>query len=216
MKLFAERGYHATTLADVGREIGATKGLVYHYVKSKAELAGQSVIAGFSALKPLEEIAVADIPPSEKLRRAIESFVRAILFDYQRYQVIFTNRAEPIPEVDALIGDERRRLRSRFFRLYVNIIKEGISSGEFAEFDARIAAHTVIEGILGIAYWTDTSISREETLRQVTEMLARTVVLTAAPKTFHLRTLVNRQVSRTGNGSRLGNARQFGAIPPGT
>jgi len=201
MRLFAERGYHATTLSDVAREVGATKGLIYHYVNSKAELAGQSILAGFWTLKLLEEITATDLAASEKLRRAVESFGRSILFDYQRYQVIFANRAEVIPEVDALIGDEHRRLRSRFFRLYVSIISEGIANGEFAALEPRLAAHTVIEGIFGLAYWSDrSSIPPEQILRQVTEMLVRAVCVN--PQSEYCpspQALVEHETSRLGS-----------------
>jgi AcrR family transcriptional regulator len=176
MKLFAKHGYHATTLSDVAREMGATKGLVYHYVKSKADLAGQSLMAGFSILDNLEEVAAADLTASEKLRQAIEGFTRAVLFDYQGHMVIYSDRVGSIPEVEALYGKQLRRLESRFVRLYISIIGEGLVNGEFAVEDARIAAYTVIQGIIGVARWVDrTSIPRELILPQVTEMLMAAV-----------------------------------------
>ena len=38
-RAFSTRGYHATSLADVARELGVTKGALYYYVKSKQDMA---------------------------------------------------------------------------------------------------------------------------------------------------------------------------------
>ena len=38
LKLFASRGYHAVSIADIVRESGCTRGALYHYFSSKEEL----------------------------------------------------------------------------------------------------------------------------------------------------------------------------------
>ncbi len=38
LKLFIERGYHKTTVAEIAREAGVSKGLTYNYYESKEEL----------------------------------------------------------------------------------------------------------------------------------------------------------------------------------
>ena len=42
LRLFAKRGYRATTMGDIARAMGCSKGLLYHYFASKAELADQA------------------------------------------------------------------------------------------------------------------------------------------------------------------------------
>jgi len=39
LKLFAQKGYHGTSVADIAKEAGISKGLAYNYFKSKSELA---------------------------------------------------------------------------------------------------------------------------------------------------------------------------------
>ena len=39
LKLFARKGYHGTSVADIAKEAGISKGLAYNYFKSKSELA---------------------------------------------------------------------------------------------------------------------------------------------------------------------------------
>ncbi len=177
MKLFAERGYRATTLADIAREVGATKGLIYHYARSKADLVGQSIVAGYSTLEQLEEIAASEVHPREKLRRAIESFGAAILSGYQAYMVRFADHSEVIPELEEHYGEQIRRLRARFVRLYQTIVEDGIKSGEFSPSNPRLMAYFVIQGVIGIARWLPgTNAPRDEVLHQVTEMLMASVL----------------------------------------
>lgn len=40
LKLFAHRGYHGTSIADIAKEAGISKGLAYNYFSSKSQLAG--------------------------------------------------------------------------------------------------------------------------------------------------------------------------------
>lgn len=39
LKLFAHRGYHGTSIAEIAKEAGVSKGLAYNYFSSKSELA---------------------------------------------------------------------------------------------------------------------------------------------------------------------------------
>ncbi|NOX18081.1 MAG: TetR/AcrR family transcriptional regulator, partial [Chlorobi bacterium] len=39
LKLFAKKGYHGTSVADIAKEAGISKGLAYNYFKSKSDLA---------------------------------------------------------------------------------------------------------------------------------------------------------------------------------
>ena len=39
LKLFAQRGYYGTSIADIAKEAGVSKGLAYNYFKSKSDLA---------------------------------------------------------------------------------------------------------------------------------------------------------------------------------
>lgn len=44
-RAFSTRGYHATSLADVARELGVTKGALYYYVKSKQDILFEGSVA---------------------------------------------------------------------------------------------------------------------------------------------------------------------------
>ncbi len=179
VRLFAERGYHATTLDDIARALGSTKGLIYHYFRSKADLADQSVRGSLHLmLRRLEAIAGSDLPPDEKLRCAIDDFVGAVLFGYQRYLVILADRAEIDPNLDDAYRRDHHEAVRRFVRLYRQIVVEGIDAGAFEPIDPSVASNTLIQGIVGVARWfrPDRRLSPERVRREVTVMLLRSIV----------------------------------------
>ena len=55
-RCFMERGYTATSIDDVARSLGATKGRIYHHFPSKADLFAEVFRAGmdmnFAAIEP--------------------------------------------------------------------------------------------------------------------------------------------------------------------
>ncbi|GDY33876.1 TetR/AcrR family transcriptional regulator [Gandjariella thermophila] len=58
-RVIAERGYHATNIADIARELGAGHGTFYRYFKNKHDIAVQAVDR---AMRRIAE-ALADEPP---------------------------------------------------------------------------------------------------------------------------------------------------------
>jgi len=177
-RLFAERGYHATTVGDIAQMLGCTKGLIYHYFPSKADLAERTLIGARTAMrKRIEAIADSALTPSMKLHQAIEDFVTEILFGYQRYLVILADRAEIVAEFDSARREANRRDIRAFVMVYRRIIVEGIKSGEFEPVDPSLLANAVIQGIIGIARWykPEGRLSPDEVRRDMCLMLLRMV-----------------------------------------
>jgi AcrR family transcriptional regulator len=182
VRLFVEHGYEATTLDDIARELGFTKGLVYHYFRNKAEIVHYAVMDSITPMLAQQEAIIASVlPPDEKLRRVVYDFVHAILFDYQKHIVILTDRA--------VLGrngasEERLPLVREFVRHYRTIIEEGITAGVFRPVDAAVAALTIIQGIIGTARWyrPEGRLSPGEVCDQVTTMLVAAVRRTDAAR----------------------------------
>src|ERR1700686_863954 len=72
-ELFARKGFGATSLDDIAEALGATKGALYYHVKNKEEILRLISLTVLTAGEdPLRLLVDADLPPPEKLRRAIE------------------------------------------------------------------------------------------------------------------------------------------------
>lgn len=75
LELFGERGYHATSIADIGQRAGISKSVLYHHFGSKAGLYEAVAEAETRAL--LERVAGA-LPPdpdAPRLRAGLDAFL---------------------------------------------------------------------------------------------------------------------------------------------
>lgn len=74
--LFARRGYPGTSMADVARECGVSKPLLYHYVDDKYQLLLEITEGHVSRLEALvAEVEAQTLEPTERLRRLIARFM---------------------------------------------------------------------------------------------------------------------------------------------
>jgi AcrR family transcriptional regulator len=65
-ELFREKGFVATSLEDIAREVGMYKGSLYHYIDSKEDLLFAVVREpAQQILDELRELAELDLPPAE-------------------------------------------------------------------------------------------------------------------------------------------------------
>ena len=68
--LFAEKGYHGTSISDLAQAMGMRKGSLYHYFKSKEELLFRLLDEYITeALTEIETICALEVTPTEKLRQ---------------------------------------------------------------------------------------------------------------------------------------------------
>ena len=76
---FMDRGYTETSIDDVARRLGATKGRVYHHFASKADLFAGIFRAGmemdYAAIEPFRDIA----DPLDRLERMAAAHCRQII-----------------------------------------------------------------------------------------------------------------------------------------
>jgi AcrR family transcriptional regulator len=107
LKLFAERGFHATSLEDVAETAGITKGTIYWYFKQKTDLfrAAAEIVSPLVGRLPALRASF-DQPPEQVLgafvRNYIETFDDPRSFQYFR---IIVSEAPHDPELAAGITE---------------------------------------------------------------------------------------------------------------
>src|SRR3954465_1732447 len=125
-RLFAEKGYHGTSIGDLAGAMGVQKGSLYAHIDSKADLlwevAHDGAVAFHAALDGVPE----NLPATEKIRPALRAHLR-VISEQLEIATVF------IREWRYLEGDrreeflaERRRYEDRFRSLY----REGRELGE--------------------------------------------------------------------------------------
>src|SRR5512132_1994429 len=77
-QLFAEKGYHGTSVGDLAEAMGVQKGSLYAHIDSKADLlwavAREGAAAFHAALDQLPD----DVPAVEKIRLALRAHLRVV------------------------------------------------------------------------------------------------------------------------------------------
>src|SRR5437870_12216880 len=79
LRLFREKGYHATSMQDIAAAVGLYKGSLYHYIGSKEDLLVQVFERAMTGLVRDAEHIATDLAlrPSEQLRRIVTLHVDA-------------------------------------------------------------------------------------------------------------------------------------------
>ncbi|MFC4128106.1 TetR/AcrR family transcriptional regulator [Nocardia rhizosphaerae] len=140
--LFAERGFHATGVADIGAEADVQRGALYYHIGSKEELLWE-ILRDYTELLlgDAERIAADRTDPLRTLRSLIRSHV----------DLIVTHRravAVHLRDADALTGAraaDLQRLRDRLQRVWQDVLDAGYAAGRL-----RTADHVVTNGLLGM------------------------------------------------------------------
>jgi AcrR family transcriptional regulator len=147
-KLFAERGYEATSIGDLSEATGLAAGGIYHYTSSKE---GLLIAICDELLDPLLEqaraIAATDATPAEHLRE----LVRAWLLHIERHiphMLVFGQERHTIerePQWRAV-----RRKRKQFEQILDGVLLAGEADGSMA-FDDRGLTLLALLGMVNYA-----------------------------------------------------------------
>lgn len=147
LRLFTEKGYHATSMQDIAVAVGLYKGSLYHYIGGKEELLVQVFERALGSLLERVERVVADtsIPPAQQLRMLIRAHVEAVASNLDALTVY-------LHEFRALTGEALevvRQQRERYRELVATVVERGVRGGEFTSTDVGIATL----GVLGMCNW---------------------------------------------------------------
>jgi len=80
LEVFQEKGFHSTTVRDIGRAAGLTQGTIYNYVRSKEDilfLVCDRVIAEYIA--SMEQAVAATGDPKRRLEEALRGVTRVMI-----------------------------------------------------------------------------------------------------------------------------------------
>ena len=147
LRLFTEKGYHATSMQDIAAAVGLYKGSLYHYIGSKEDLLVEVFERGMGSLLTEVEAIVADtsLCASEQLRQLVQAHVTAVAANREALTVY-------LHEFRALAGealDRVRDQRERYRVLVEEVIRRGVEDGELHTKDIGIATLA----LLGMCNW---------------------------------------------------------------
>src|SRR5436305_1030832 len=147
LRLFTEKGYHATSMQDIAAAVGLYKGSLYHYIGGKEDLLVQVFERAMGTLLADVERIVADtsLRPSAQLRLIVQAHVSCVADNLDALTVY-------LHEFRALAGESLanvRAQRDRYAHLVADTIGRGVRLGEFETADVTITTL----GLLGMCNW---------------------------------------------------------------
>jgi TetR/AcrR family transcriptional regulator, cholesterol catabolism regulator len=77
-RLFAQKGYHGTSIGDLADAMGVQKGSLYAHIESKQDLLYETMAEGAQAFHAGLDAIDDDLPATEKIRLALRSHLRVV------------------------------------------------------------------------------------------------------------------------------------------
>jgi TetR/AcrR family transcriptional regulator, cholesterol catabolism regulator len=136
-RLFADRGYHGTSLADLAEALGIQKASLYHHIETKEDLLWEVARAGAEAFHAALDTVPAGARAVVKIRLALRAHLR-VVGEQLDAATVFTRewRALGGKRRDCFVA-ERRRYEERIRDLF----REGVEGGELrTDLDVATAA----------------------------------------------------------------------------
>ena len=147
-RLFAERGYAATSIGELTEATGLAAGGLYHYIEGKDDLL---IAICDELLEPLleqaREIVAAEAPPVEQLRALVEAWVAHVVA-HRHHMLVFTQERQAIER-----EPRWRRVRSQrraFEQILDDVLARGEADGSMTFADRRLS----LLALLGMVNYT--------------------------------------------------------------
>jgi AcrR family transcriptional regulator len=135
-KVFAERGYHATSTTELCEANDVGKGALYYYIGSKEELLAaihdrvmDEVMLG------ADRVAVADAPPRQRLA-LLGAELLDVIFRFPDHVWVFLH---DFPALTGANAETFRQRRRAYEQRVEAAFRHGAESGDFRPIDTRLA-----------------------------------------------------------------------------
>ena len=152
-RLFASRGYHGTSMRDLGRELGLHGSSLYSHVTSKEDLLVAVVERGAERFQQSAAQALNDHEtPVERLRALIRGHIDVVL-DHTDEAKTFLDEARSLEDPTR---DRIRNARNAYELRFRTVIADGVKGGVFsADTDPKIATIFILSILNAVERWYD-------------------------------------------------------------
>lgn len=176
-ELFMDLGFVGTSIDAIAERLGATKGRIYHYYRSKAEIYFDIQMAAMNRLfGVIEPIARGQGTPSERLREMARRHVDVLLQDLPIQKVavqgLELSLLSTIGFRHAKALRDVVRLRDDYERIFCEVMDEGIREGVFEDMPARMLSKPFFGALNWVTIWyRPRKLQRPEDLEAIKIML---------------------------------------------
>lgn len=145
-KLFADRGYRAIGVAEIGQAVGLGRGALYYHISSKEDLLFNIVVRYIEDLVIFGQGALQkETDPRQRIRRLSRYLMRVIAQNLPEMTVCFR-------EADALTG-QRHKIVSDLHQQYQDVWHRTFKDGEAQGYFKSLPL-VALKGILGMYFYS--------------------------------------------------------------
>lgn len=149
-RIFAERGYHTTSVADVAEALGVSKPFLYYYLKNKEDILFEcSRIATEQLHAVLEEVRSHRGTGWERLRLLFRGYARVMSTDFGICLIRSTTPGSLPAPLRARLFSGRRRLNAEVEKL----LAEGMADGSLRSIHPRMTSFALFGAFNWISTW---------------------------------------------------------------
>lgn len=165
--VFAEKGYHGTTMEEVAARLLMTKGSMYYYFKNKDDLLYHchKMIMNLS-INTMKEIMESPLTAVEKLEKAIKSHINLATSEKSMFMVMH----KPSQHFTDDYLTDILNSRSMYAQYFDAIILEGINKKEFQQVDVKMIRMIILGALNWTQEWYDPK--GEKTAEEISEAFA--------------------------------------------
>ncbi|TVO67099.1 TetR/AcrR family transcriptional regulator [Denitromonas ohlonensis] len=147
-KLFADKGFHATSMSQLAAACGVSKPLLYHYAKDKAEMLFSVADSYMDTLVALvESVEAEQLPPDAHLTRLIARFLETYADAHNQHRVLVQDVRHLDDAPRQQVADKERAVVAAFARA-IAAVEPGVSEKGLDKVVAMI--------LFGMVNWTFT------------------------------------------------------------
>jgi TetR/AcrR family transcriptional regulator, cholesterol catabolism regulator len=154
-RIFAEKGYHSTTMRDISRETQVSLAGLYHYCKSKEELLFLIQDNCFGrVLERLQERLREAAGPVEKLRLVIENHLSFFAANMAEMKVLSHEADSLAGELHAHVSNKKQQY-TRLVRRILSEAQQAEAGGSNRKIDLTVATYALFGMMNWIYNWYD-------------------------------------------------------------
>jgi len=149
-RLFASRGFAATSMQDIATALGTSRPALYHYFAGKDEILAR-LVQGLAAGTRLavQEASSVEGGAEARLDRVVRALIAPIAAAPSRFRLILTSDLVEEVDHDGQLSEMRREV----VHAVSSVIDEGCAAGVFRRCDRSVATFAILGMINWVAWW---------------------------------------------------------------
>lgn len=153
LELFAETGFHGTSIRALAQRVGINSATLYAHYPSKEQVLADLVLIGHQELSARLSGALAALPEGASSAKRLDALVRAHVSAHTDFPLLAVVTNSELHALKPELAAPALALRADCRALLLDVLERGVKDGEFSVPDLLLTASAI--GSLGmqVAHW---------------------------------------------------------------